>query len=64
MLSELKYLVTKKRAWRRSNLYTNLAIDKANDIVVDGTWRKLKVGFFLMACGKGRVPRATACLRL
>ena len=44
LLAELKYLVTKQHAWRRNNLRTNLAIDKANDIVIDGTWQKLKVG--------------------
>ena len=44
LLAELKYLVTKKHSWRLNNLRTNLALDKANDIVVDGTWRKLKKG--------------------
>ena len=46
LLAELKYLVTKKHHWRKNNLRTNLAIDKENDIVVDGTWRKLKQGIF------------------
>ena len=43
LLAELKYLITKKHSWRLNNLRTNLAHSK-DDIVVDGTWRKLKKG--------------------
>ena len=46
LLAELKYLVIEKHAWRRNNLRTNLAIDTANDILVDGAWQKLMQGNF------------------
>ena len=42
LLTELKYLVTKKHSWWLNNLRTNLAHAK-DDIVVDGTWRKFRV---------------------
>ena len=54
LLAELKYLVTKKHSWRLNNLRTNLAIDKANDIVVDGTWRKLKKGVYSNGVREGQ----------
>ena len=56
LLAELKYLVTQKHSWRRNNLRTNLAIDKANDIVVDGTWRKLKKGVYSNGVREGQSP--------
>ena len=54
LLAELKFLVTKRHHWRVNNLRTNLAIDKANDIVVDGTWRKLKVGVYSNGVREGQ----------
>ena len=54
LLAELKYLVTKKHSWRLNNLRTNLAIDKANDVVVDGTWRKLKKGVYSNGVREGQ----------
>ncbi len=41
LLVELKHLVTKKHPWRLNALRTNLALKK-EDVLVDGTWRKLK----------------------
>ena len=56
MLAELQFLVTKKHPWRKNHLRTILAIDKANDIVVDGTWRKLKEGVFSNGVRAGQSP--------
>ena len=64
LLAELKYLVTQKHAWRRNNLRTNLAIDKANDIVVDGTWRKLKVGVFSNGVREGQTAAGDRMLAI
>ena len=41
LLDELKLLLTKRHPWRLTALRTNLALSK-DDILVDGTWRKLK----------------------
>ena len=64
LLAEFKYLVTKKHAWRRNHLRTNLAIDKANDIVVDGTWRKLEVGVFSNGVREGQSPTGDRMLAI
>ena len=56
LLAELRYLITKKHPWRRNNFRTNLAIDKANDIEVDGSWRKLNVGGFSNGVREGQSP--------
>ena len=64
LLAELKYLVTQKHAWRRNNLRTNLAIDKANDIVIDGTWRKLKVGVFSNGVREGQTAAGDRMLAI
>ena len=53
LLAELKYLVTKKHSWRLNNLRTNLAHSK-DDIVVDGTWRKLKKGVYSNGVREGQ----------
>ena len=55
LLAELKYLVSKRQPWRRNSLRTNLAHSK-DDIVVDGTWRKLKVGVFSNGVREGQSP--------
>ena len=43
LLAELKHVVAHRSAWRRNYLRTNLA-QSNDDIIVDGTWRKLGVG--------------------
>ena len=53
LLAELKYLVSKKHPWRRNNLRTNLA-KSPEDIVIDGTWRKLRVGVYSNGVREGR----------
>ena len=64
LLAELKYLVTKRHPWRKNHLRTNLAIDKENDIVVDGTWRKLRVGVFSNGVREGQSPAGDRMLAI
>ena len=63
LLDELKHLVQKQHTWRRNNLRTNLARSK-DDIVVDGTWRKLKVGVFSNGVREGMSPTGDRMLAI
>ena len=53
LLAELKFLVTKRHHWRVNNLRTNLA-HSPDDIVIDGTWRKLKKGVYSNGVREGQ----------
>ena len=64
LLAELKYLVTKRHPWRKNHLRTNLAIDKEKDVVVDGTWRKLRVGVFSNGVREGQSPAGDRMLAI
>ena len=55
LLAELKHLVTKKHSWRLNNLRTNLA-RTPEDVVVDGTWRKLRQGVYSNGVREGMSP--------
>ena len=55
LLTGLKYLITKKHSWRLNNLRTNLA-RTPEDVVVDGTWRKLKKGVYSNGVREGQSP--------
>ena len=63
LLEELNYLVSKKHPWRRNTLRTNLDHSK-DDIVVDGTWRKLKVGVFSNGVREGQSPTGDRMLAI
>jgi hypothetical protein len=63
LLEELKHLVSKQHCWRRNSLRTNLAHSK-DDIVVDGTWRKLKVGVFSNGVREGQTPAGDRMLAI
>ena len=63
LLAELKYLVSKRHAWRRNNLRTKLAHSK-DDAVVDGTWRKLRAGEFSNGVREGQSPAGDRMLAI
>ncbi len=53
LLAELTHLVARRHPWRRNNLRTNLA-RSPDDIVADGTWRKLRKGIFSNGVREGQ----------
>ena len=63
LLAELKYLITKRHSWRLNNLRTNLAHFK-DDIVIDGTWRKLKKGVYSNGVREGQSPAGDRMLAI
>ena len=63
LLAELKLLVTKKHPWRLNNLRTNLA-RTPEDVVVDGTWRKLRKGVYNNGVRGGQSPAGDRMLAI
>ena len=63
LLEELKYLVSKRHKWYRNPLRTNLAASK-DDIIVDGTFRKLKVGIYVNGVRPGQNPTSDRMLEI
>ena len=63
LLAELKHLVTKKHSWRLNNLRTNLA-RTPEDVVVDGTWRKLRKGVYSNGVREGMSPAGDRMLAI
>ena len=63
LLAELKNLVTKKHSWRLNNLRTNLA-RTPEDVVVDGTWRKLRKGVCSNGAREGQSAESDRMLAL
>ena len=63
LLAELTYLVIKKHSWRLNNLRTNLAHSK-DDIILNGTWRRLKEGVFSNGVREGQSPAGDRMLQI
>ena len=63
LLAELKHLVTKKHRWRVNSLRTNLARTH-EDVVVDGTWRKLRKGVYSIGVREGQSPAGDRMLAI
>ena len=63
LLKELKYLVTKKHPWRINNLRRNLA-RTPEDVVIDGSWRKLRKGVFSNGIRQGMSPAGDRMLAI